>query len=149
MPREPKNTADGSGTAEAVKLPDCDVVTFRPEAKSAGVQVRLGQKYSWILFGVGAAPFGRRSVKVCEKPPMYVDPPARPATPVSLALPTIPTLALVWPFTYDRIMGEPANTEHGEEALLLVVEQSMFDEPGPGGQTMLNTRLGCAAKVRN
>jgi hypothetical protein len=38
MPREAKNTEDGSGRAEAVKLPDCEVVTFLPEAKSAAEQ---------------------------------------------------------------------------------------------------------------
>jgi hypothetical protein len=59
MPREPKNTEDGSGMAEAVKLPDCEVETFLPDAKSAAVQVPLGQKYSWIFCGVGAAPLGR------------------------------------------------------------------------------------------
>jgi len=70
MPREPKNTEDGSGMDEAVKLPDCDVVTLLPDWKSAATQVPLGQKYNWIFCGVGAVPFGRRSVKVCEKPPV-------------------------------------------------------------------------------
>jgi len=61
---------DGSGIADAVKLPDCEVVTFLPEAKSAGVQTTPGQKYSWIFCGVGVVPLGRRSVNVCEKPPV-------------------------------------------------------------------------------
>jgi len=59
MPREPKNTEEGSGMAEAVKLPDCEVVTFLPDAKSAGWQTPVGQKNSWIFCGVGAAPLGR------------------------------------------------------------------------------------------
>jgi len=37
----------------------CEVETFLPDAKSAAVQVPLGQKYSWIFCGVGAAPLGR------------------------------------------------------------------------------------------
>ena len=53
-----------------MKLPDCELVRLLPEEKSAGVHVPLGQKYSWIFCGVGAVPFGRRSVKVCEKPPL-------------------------------------------------------------------------------
>ena len=61
---------DGSGMLEAVKLPDCDVVTLLPDEKSPATQVPVGQKYSWIFCGVGAVPLGRRSVKVCEKPPV-------------------------------------------------------------------------------
>src|ERR1700680_4555470 len=53
----------------------------------------------------------------------------------------------VSPFRYVRIMGSPANTEH-DRPLAFAVAQFVFAEPGPGGQTMLNTRLGCAAKVR-
>jgi hypothetical protein len=52
MPREPKNTEDGSGTVEAKKLPDCEPVMLLPEARSVGVQVPLGQKKSWIFWGV-------------------------------------------------------------------------------------------------
>jgi hypothetical protein len=89
----------GSGTvlveALAVKVPDWELVMLLPELKSAAVHVPVGQKYSWIFWGVGAVPLGRMSVKVCEKPPEYVDPPARPATPTSLALPKTPTLSAV------------------------------------------------------
>jgi hypothetical protein len=53
----------------------------------------------------------------------------------------------VLPFAYVRIMGDPANTEQ-DSPLALAVAQFVFAEPGPGGQTMLNTRLGCDAKVR-
>jgi hypothetical protein len=60
----------GSGTLAAVKVPDCELIMLLPEAKSAGVHVPLGQKYSWIFRGVGAVPFGRREVKNCEKPPV-------------------------------------------------------------------------------
>ena len=48
---------------------------------------------------------------------------------------------------YVKIMGEPANTEQ-DNPLEFAVAQFVFGEPGPGGQTMLYTRLGCAAKVR-
>jgi hypothetical protein len=44
-------------------------------------------------------------------------------------------------------MGEPANTEQ-ESPLAFAVAQFVFAEPGPGGQWMLYTRLGCAANVR-
>jgi hypothetical protein len=44
-------------------------------------------------------------------------------------------------------MGEPAKTEH-DSPLAFAVAQFVFAEPGPGGQTMLNTRFGCEAKVR-
>jgi len=54
----------------------------------------------------------------------------------------------VLPLAYVRIMGEPANTEQ-DSPLAFAVVQSVFAEPGPGGQVMLNTRLGCDAKVRN
>jgi hypothetical protein len=60
----------GSGTVVAVKVPDCEVVMLLPEAKSAGVHVPLGQKYSWIFWGVGVIPFGRSWVKNSEKPPV-------------------------------------------------------------------------------
>ena len=45
------------------------------------------------------------------------------------------------------MMGEPAKTEQ-DSPLAFAVAQFVFAEPGPGGQTMLNTRLGCDAKVR-
>jgi len=72
MPIALNNREDGSGTGEgvAVKLPDCELVMLLPDAKSAGVQTTPGQKYSWIFWGVGAAPPGRKSVIVCEKPPV-------------------------------------------------------------------------------
>jgi hypothetical protein len=62
----------GSGTRAlaAVKLPDCELVMLLPEVKSAAVHTPVGQKYSWIFCGVGAIPFGRRSVRVTEKPPL-------------------------------------------------------------------------------
>ena len=40
------------GGAVATKSPDCDVVRLLPEVKSAGWQVPLGQKKSWICPGV-------------------------------------------------------------------------------------------------
>lgn len=69
VPRALNKMEDGSGTFEAVKLPDCEVVMLLPDEKSPATQVPLGQKYSWIFWGVGSAPFGR-AVIVCEKPPM-------------------------------------------------------------------------------
>jgi hypothetical protein len=72
VPRALNRMEDGSGTTSvsvAVKLPDCEVVMLLPDEKSAAVQVPLGQKYSWIFWGVGSAPFGR-AVIVSEKPPM-------------------------------------------------------------------------------
>src|SRR5579864_9329925 len=44
-------------------------------------------------------------------------------------------------------MGEPAKIEQ-DSPLELAVAQFVFAEPGPGGQLMVYTRLGCAAKVR-
>jgi hypothetical protein len=44
-------------------------------------------------------------------------------------------------------MGEPAKIEQ-DSPLAFAVAQFVFAEPGPGGQSMLNTRLGCEAKVR-
>jgi hypothetical protein len=41
---ELKNRGDGSGTFEAVKVPDCELVMLFPEVKSAGWHVPLGQK---------------------------------------------------------------------------------------------------------
>src|ERR1700730_7862150 len=52
----------------------------------------------------------------------------------------------VSPFKYVRILGDPANIEH-DWPLEFAEAQFVFEEPGPGGQTMLNTRLGCAANV--
>ena len=75
MPMKLKTTDDGSGTDEAVKVPDCDVVKLLPELKSAAEQAlpfdtKSGQKYSWIFWGVGAVPFGRIWEKNSEKPPV-------------------------------------------------------------------------------
>jgi hypothetical protein len=70
MPMKLKTTDDGSGTREAVKVPDCELVMFLLELKSAATHVPLGQKNSWIFWGVGAVPFGRRAVKNSEKPPL-------------------------------------------------------------------------------
>jgi hypothetical protein len=53
----------------------------------------------------------------------------------------------VLPLLYVRIIGEPANTEHDVKLLPVVEAQFVFGEPA-GGQLMLNTRLGWAAKVR-
>jgi hypothetical protein len=64
MPMELKNTGDGSGTEEAVKVPDCEVVMVL-----VGSHTPRGQKYCWTSFGVGAIPLGRE-VRVSEKPPM-------------------------------------------------------------------------------
>ena len=72
VPRALNKMEDGSGTTSvsvAVKLPDCEVVMLLPDEKSAGVQVPVGQKYSWIFWGVGAVPFGSRELKKSEKPP--------------------------------------------------------------------------------
>lgn len=52
------------------------------------------------------------------------------------------------PLAYVKIMGEPENTEQ-DSPLEFAVAQFVFADPGPGGQTMLYTRLGCAANVRN
>jgi hypothetical protein len=64
----------GSGTgvvaAEAVKVPDCDVVMLLPDWKSAAVHVPAGQKYSWIFWGDGIMPLGSGAVKKSEKPPV-------------------------------------------------------------------------------
>jgi len=46
MPMELKNRGVGSGTFEAVKVPDCELMMLLPDWKSAAVQVPLGQKYS-------------------------------------------------------------------------------------------------------
>jgi len=62
-------------------------------------------------------------------------------------LPKTPKLKEVCPLMYVRTIGEPAKIEH-DSPLLFAVAQFVFGEPGPGGQTMLNTRLVCAAKVR-
>ena len=67
---ELKIKGDGSGTFEAVKVPDCELVMDLPEVKSAGWHTPVGQKYSWIFCGVGAAPLGRSEVKNSEKPPV-------------------------------------------------------------------------------
>ena len=67
---ELKTKGDGSGTFEAVKVPDCEVVMLFPDVKSAATHVPLGQKYSWIFWGVGAIPLGRFAVKNSEKPPV-------------------------------------------------------------------------------
>jgi hypothetical protein len=67
---ELKNRGVGSGTFEAVKVPDCELVMLFPEVKSAATHVPLGQKYSWIFWGVGVVPLGRSEVKNCEKPPV-------------------------------------------------------------------------------
>jgi hypothetical protein len=67
---ELKTMGDGSGTFEAVKVPDCELVMFFPEVKSAATHVPLGQKYSWIFCGEGAVPLGRSWVKNSEKPPV-------------------------------------------------------------------------------
>ena len=70
MPTELKIKGDGSGIFEAVKVPDCELVMLFPEVKSVGVHTPLGQKYSWIFWGVGAVPLGRVAVKNSEKPPL-------------------------------------------------------------------------------
>jgi hypothetical protein len=67
---ELKTMGDGSGTFEAVKVPDCELVMLLPELKSASKHVPLGQKYSWIFWGVGVVPLGRLAVKNSEKPPV-------------------------------------------------------------------------------
>jgi len=67
---ELKNRGDGSGTFEAVKVPDCELVMLLPAVKSAGWQTPVGQKYSWIFWGVGVVPLGRSDVKNSEKPPV-------------------------------------------------------------------------------
>ena len=41
-----------------------------PDVKSDGWHTPVGQKKSWIFWGVGVIPFGRRPVRVSEKPPM-------------------------------------------------------------------------------
>jgi len=64
MPMELKNTGDGSGTFEAVKVPDCEVVIVLVASHTPP-----GQKYAWTSAGVGAVRFGR-VVRVSEKPPM-------------------------------------------------------------------------------
>jgi hypothetical protein len=68
-----KKMDDGSGTvggATALNVPDCELVMLRPEEKSVGVHVPLGQKKSWIFSGVGGMPFGRGCVRNSEKPPV-------------------------------------------------------------------------------
>jgi hypothetical protein len=67
---ELKIKGDGSGTSAAVKVPDCELVMLFDESKSAATHVPLGQKYSWIFWGVGAVPLGRSWVKNSEKPPV-------------------------------------------------------------------------------
>ena len=72
---ELKIKGDGSGIFEAVKVPDCELVMFLPELKSAAehalpFDTKSGQKYSWIFWGVGALPSGRSAVKNSEKPPL-------------------------------------------------------------------------------
>jgi hypothetical protein len=99
---ELNTTVDGSGTGGresgiAVKLPDCELVMLLPDVKSPGTHVPPGQKYSWIFWGVGAVPLGRREVKNSEKPPLYSVPVARPATPTSLASPWTLRLKKVFP----------------------------------------------------
>jgi hypothetical protein len=72
VPSKLNDTEDGSGTAggsKAVKLPDCDEVMLLPDVKSAGWQIPVGHKYSWILRGVGARPSGSLAVRNSEKPP--------------------------------------------------------------------------------
>jgi len=78
---------------------------------------------------------------------------ARPATPVSLTFAGFEAFETesptnVSPLLNVRIMGEPANTEHDAPLTPVVAAQFVFVEPGPGGQLILNTRLGCAAKLR-
>jgi hypothetical protein len=78
---------------------------------------------------------------------------ARPATPVSLTLAGFvefetEKLTPVRKPKFIRIRGEPANGEQDAPGTPVVEAQSVLESPGPGGQLMLNTRLGCAAKVR-
>jgi hypothetical protein len=73
VPRKLNDMEDGSGTAggsEAVKLPDCEVVMLLPDEKSDAWHVPVGQKYNWILSGVGAIPLGSVELKKSEKPPV-------------------------------------------------------------------------------
>ena len=43
-PIDPNNNVDGSGTKEAVKVPDCELVMLLPEVKSDAWQGKAGQK---------------------------------------------------------------------------------------------------------
>ena len=103
--------------AVARKSPDCDVVRLLPEAKSAGTQVLLGQKKSWICDGLWLA-------TIPVNCPTHVEVPAPSDTvPAAGSVIVVPVADLV------SKRGDPAKRE--QESPMLSAAQLRLADPGP------------------
>lgn len=117
VPIKSNDAGSGTGVVDATKSPDCELLMDRPEAKSAGVQVPLGQKKSCICSGVIPAML---ELKL----------PSHALTPApSVAVPNTGRTIVVEVPMLTRINGEPAKSEH--DCPMARPEQFVLAEPGP------------------